>query len=348
VVSALTCLKQLQEEGIAANIYALFTSDEETGGADGAGYAAELMEKGPSELPRPDYVLNLDGGFRIINRRRAAFGVDVRGTPKKSSVAGVKSRHEFHTVIQGQQSLHAAYFQPGSDSHALITLSKLVNQNRNLVISRIENSTFIKGNILPERVEVEIIDLERAGKKEENLASARGGSDFQSELIDETLNTFVRRIRTAVRLCLPTDYPSEFGISITPNIMETTKHVTRINFDVRAMTRDMNEIQKAFQEVFPGATIEVRWGGGYVWTPVDHVLVKEALSIATSHGLPAEAHEQEGATDSRYFSSMGIPCIDVGPVGENIHGNNEFVSVASISSVASFLAHLCRRLASYS
>ncbi len=68
--------------------------------------------------------------------------------------------------------------------------------------------------------------------------------------------------------------------------------------------------------------------------------------MLTELGLEARVMEMAGASDARYFSPLGIETIDFGPVGSNAHGPNEYVSVKSLETTASFYSLLVRRLIS--
>ena len=330
VVSAILCLQILKKKRPNINVHALFTSDEEIGGKNGAEFASEMMREG--QLPRPTWIINYDGGFKIINRRRAGYRVSVAATSEFTQVTGSVSQKEFHTTIVGEQTLHSAYFVAGSDSHALVTLSKFLFQNPDFEVVDLDTASFVKSNVIPEKVAVKLVNTKIKDSEQSSIT------------VDKTFNSFLRRIRTAVKLCMPTDFASEYGIGITPNIITREEKEFTIEFDLRIMSRNVDMIQTEFQNLFPEAEVNVRWGGGYVYTDSDNPLVVKALELAPSYGLPSEVFEQAGATDSRYFCSIGIPCIDLGPEGKRVHGHNEYVTIPSISSLGKFTASLCCEL----
>ncbi|MGY5862568.1 MAG: M20/M25/M40 family metallo-hydrolase, partial [Candidatus Thorarchaeota archaeon] len=43
-----------------------------------------------------------------------------------------------------------------------------------------------------------------------------------------------------------------------------------------------------------------------------------------------------GASDSRYLAGQGADLFDFGPEGDNLHGPNEWVSLASLKQNAAF------------
>jgi succinyl-diaminopimelate desuccinylase len=51
-----------------------------------------------------------------------------------------------------------------------------------------------------------------------------------------------------------------------------------------------------------------------------------------------------GATDSRWFSYLGIPTLEFGPLGGNVHGSNEFVEISSLEIVRTFYQKLFTEL----
>ncbi len=46
----------------------------------------------------------------------------------------------------------------------------------------------------------------------------------------------------------------------------------------------------------------------------------------------------------RYFIEKGVPALGYGPYGENIHGDNEFVSLDSMVNTTKIFADLIMRL----
>jgi succinyl-diaminopimelate desuccinylase len=54
--------------------------------------------------------------------------------------------------------------------------------------------------------------------------------------------------------------------------------------------------------------------------------------------------EQEGASDARYATMFGVPAIDIGPKGGNIHGDNEYIDIESMIQFSSIYEDIVRRL----
>ena len=77
--------------------------------------------------------------------------------------------------------------------------------------------------------------------------------------------------------------------------------------------------------------VELRSYGEVVSTPEDHPMVQKFKeSVEEVLGRKAEFSVEHGATDGRFFAEKGIPSIVTYPVGGNIHGKDEWVSIKSL------------------
>ncbi len=77
--------------------------------------------------------------------------------------------------------------------------------------------------------------------------------------------------------------------------------------------------------------VELLSYGEVVSTPEDHPMVQKfKKSVEEVLGRPAKFAVEHGATDGRFFSEKGIPTIITYPVGGNIHGKDEWVSIKSL------------------
>ena len=103
---------------------------------------------------------------------------------------------------------------------------------------------------------------------------------------------------------------------------------------------DINEVKMKLQNVLKeleiDAELEVRGGSGYLYTPREANIVKTASMVLESIDVKPRIIELPGASDSRYFSPLGVECIDIGPIGGNIHGPNEWVNLESLRKLVEF------------
>ncbi len=334
VVSSLLMLKKLCKGNIPIlkHLGFFFSTDEEIGGQNGAQYFFNYLTKNKI---LPKYVINVDGGPRVVHKRRAGFGVKINLASKIVNSFGLMQSQKCYTRILGDDNRHSAYFVRGSDTHSVIALSKLLHLHRDWMVKEIDGA-WIKGNVIPDYVEASIIRVTE-------------GSKSKKITYDENLTNILRKIRSLILIDLPTEILSEFGISVNPNIISySSTEGTEIYFDVRAFlsSEKTEELVNAFRQrlgkLATDAEISCPGSSGYFHTSRNDPLVKTASKVLEKYFLPSEACEQEGASDARYTS--GIPVIDLGPKGGNIHGSNEFIDLASMRLFASIYEEIVLRL----
>jgi len=334
VVSALLMLENLcrEDNSILKRLGFFFSTDEEIGGQNGAHYFFKYLSKNNIQ---PKYVINVDGGPRVVYKRRAGFGVKIKIPPKIVNSFGLVQCQRYSTRILGDDNRHSAYFVRGSDTHCLIVLSKFLHLHRDWVVKDI-NGAWIKGNVIPDYVEASIVHLI---------------NELESKKItyDENLTRILRKIRSLVLIDLSTEISSEFGISVNPNIVSySPTKGTEIYFDVRAFlsSKRTNLLLDAFKhkldKLATEAEITCPGSSGYFHTSIYNSLVKSASMVLEKYSLPSEACEQEGASDARY--TCGIPVIDLGPKGGNIHGSNEFIDLSSMKLFSSIYEEIVTSL----
>jgi len=140
---------------------------------------------------------------------------------------------------------------------------------------------------------------------------------------------------------------SDYGVSITPNFYTYEENEHKLTIDVRAMTINieaLKPIEEAVKENIPNAVTSIRGGTGYLYTPKNAEIIIKASEALEELGLKPRLVEMGGASDSRYFSPLGIQCIDFGPKGGNLHGPNEYVEVKSLYKTAEFYYKLALKL----
>ncbi len=303
-----------------------YTGDEEIGGGKGAGYLSQLLEK---EGLLPDYLINGDGSLsRIIVRRRNAFNVKIRVKQEKTTVKGVINRRQFETRMF-RNTMHSAYFIPGVDTHALISASLWVRDN-DIQMVMLEGE-WVKSNVLPRSVTLHYIE---EGKLK---------TDY-----DESLTRLLKAIVPITRTPIPVEKYSDYGVTINPNMYNYNRELHELTLDIRAMTTNKraldNSIRGVLREVLPDAEASIKGGSGYLYTPNSSTIVKKAIVINKSLGLCKEPVEGAGASDSRYFSPKGVEAIDYGPLGENIHGPDEFVYISHLYKSIKFYRKMAESL----
>ena len=336
VVSALIMLEKLcrEKNRLQKKIGIFLSTDEESGGRFGAGIFFDRAKK-HSFLPR--FVINVDGGPRVVHKRRAGFGVRINLPPKVVSASGEIKVQKCHTSIIGDENRHSAYFVRGSDTHAVVALSKLLHLHQDWGVVNLEGS-WIKGNVIPDGVEAEIVLLSKEQKT-------------KSVYYDENLTNILRKIRSLILINPPTEIYSEFGVTVNPNLISySITEGTEVYFDVRAFLSSektsllIEAFNEQLEELASIARISSPGTSGYFNTPTDNLLVKTANKTLENHLMSSKSCEQEGASDARYASEQNIPVIDLGPRGGNIHGTDEFIDLNSMKEFASIYKEIVSRL----
>lgn len=335
VLSALLTLERLCKEKnqLVDQVGFYFSLDEESGGKFGARPFFEYLE---SRNILPKFVINVDGGQRVVNRRRGGFGVKVNVPPNIKDEFGKQKEQIFKVRIIGNESRHSAYFVKGCDTHPIVSLSKFLHLNREVKLSALDGS-WVKGNVIPDEVKATLISTEEG---------------YETKLaFDENLTKIIRLVRSLVLIEFPTEEISEFGISVNPNIASySPSDGTELYFDIRAFlpptkTKILNEaFTKRLSDLQNIANVTCAASTGYFITPDDNILVRSASDVLKTHNMLSKPCEQEGASDARYASMHAIPVIDLGPLGGEVHGSNEWVDLNSLKQFATIYEEIVLKL----
>ncbi len=329
VAALMIAVRELCKENLDCGVIFAFTGDEEVGGMDGARVIARRLE---SDGIIPRYLINGDGSMNIIVRRRKIFTVSISIPALRSRVRGFVKTVKFSAHYPVSQHAHAAYFTPGVDSHPMLTASLFVRENNCYV--RSVRGLFLKSNVVPSEVELEYV------------APDPGGEDID---FDQNLTELMRSLITISRTPIAVRSYSDYGVTITPNIYTFSGDRHIVTLDVRAMA-SKEDVEKAFSEVvansLPQAEISVKSDpGGYMNTPISSKLVKTFLEVLREFGIEVRPGEAAGASDSRYFTPMGIEVVDFGPRGGNMHGDNEYVDIPSLTILPEIYIRVVKRIA---
>lgn len=309
------------------------TGDEEIGGLNGATIVRETLEK--RDL-FPEYLITADGvGMQIVTRRRNTIGITISVPQKPKELQGPLENHRFTTEYYGRQSRHSAYFCPGIDQHALLMASSFLLHNPHIIVSEFSGS-FVKTNVVPDWFEINgIISVEK--KKQDH----RKG--------DENLTRLLRTLLPLSRIHFPTK-PSDYGITLCPNLLYEKNGQWEVFFDCRAMTTDSKTVELAVEAVLAEKLRDIKYqstirmGKAFMNTASDSRLVKTAQTVAAQLALEKQPIELGGASDTRHFTDRPVEAIDFGPIGFGIHGSNEHVLLESLPNTAQFYTELVKAL----
>lgn len=331
IASIMVALDMLRSTELGCGVVFAFTGDEEIGGRNGAYVVArKLSESG--RLPR--YLINCDGmGMTPIVRRRKSFTVELVHKPSRIEVRGTVKKAKFSASYPVSQHAHAAYFIAGVDTHPLIAASVFVRE-ANVFVRSLKGS-FMKSNVVPAEVEIEYVVPDPSASLVE---------------VDEGLTELLRAVLPLTRPRIRTRALSDYGVSATPNIYSTYDSSHRLVIDVRAMalSEDVEETYKELvSQLLPEATVTVRSDiGGYLNTSPESRLVKVLIEVLREVGHEPRPSEGAGASDSRYFTPLGVEAVDVGPTGGNMHGDDEYVDLDSLRAMPAVYYKAVRKLAS--
>ena len=332
VAAMMLALRELVRNGNTGFAYA-FTGDEEIGGLNGAGYIAKKLA---SENNIPRYLVNGDGmGMYIITRRRKAFNVTLSIRENKIRVKGFTRIIKFTSNYPISQHAHAAYFIPGLDTHPLIAVSTFLRENKYYVKSI--KGEFLKSNVIPPVVELEYVELDPNGPEIE---------------VDIGLTMFLKTLLNFTRMPIKTRSYSDYGVTITPNVYQYRDGKHTITLDIRAMALEKDVEESITDTIMNNPDlVDIEWKvstdpGMYLNTPINSKLVNVFKETLRELGYEAKIIEGAGASDSRYFTPLGVEAVDFGPEGGSVHGDDEYVNIESLSKLPTIYYKLVKKLAS--
>ncbi len=338
VVALLLTARTLAAQAPSGTFVFAMTGDEELGGNNGAAAVRQRLEQIDSF---PDYLVTADGlGMKLITRRRNTCGFTITVPKEPKLIQGTAVRHRFVTEFLGRETRHSAYFSSGVDRHAMLAASNFLRLNPHLHV-REANGGFLKSNVVPDWVELLCVDPHQQISNSEEF------------VCDTNLTRLLQVLLPLSRVHFPS-HSSDYGITLCPNLLHSKQDAWEVYFDGRAMTTDAaaeeNALDAVLKEHLAGIDYKliVHMGKGYMNTASSTRIVKTAQDIANQLSLDSALIEMGGASDNRHFTDRPVEAIDFGPIGNNIHGPNEFVLLESIPKVASFYTRLAKALHSQS
>jgi len=103
--------------------------------------------------------------------------------------------------------------------------------------------------------------------------------------------------------------------------------------DIRYSPSDNpSQIFKRIRQEFVGCTVELVKSESCIKTSKDNVFVNKLLHSLRQNKLPKKLKFDFGSSDARHCTKLGIPTIVFGPIGNNLHQEDEWVDIASIEN----------------
>ncbi|MEM1528483.1 MAG: M20/M25/M40 family metallo-hydrolase, partial [Sulfolobales archaeon] len=84
----------------------------------------------------------------------------------------------------------------------------------------------------------------------------------------------------------------------------------------------------------------------YLNTSPRSKVVESIIASLKEVGVKPYLAEGAGASDSRYFTPLGVEAVDIGPRGGNMHGDNEYVEIESLKLMPIVYYNAVRSLSS--
>tara|TARA_B100000315_G_C14470067_1_gene537877 strand:- start:43 stop:1122 length:1080 start_codon:yes stop_codon:yes gene_type:complete len=155
----------------------------------------------------------------------------------------------------------------------------------------------------------------------------------------------------SLKEAFPSGTEDDWQITVTPAMLSGSEARNQIpdtahcSIDIRYPSdacKDAKEVLQQVTKVLP-KDCELRevLSASPLQTDPKHPMVTLIQSIGEEvEGRPIEIIREHGGTDARYFSEVGIPAFLYGPIGGDLHGAQEWVSVPSLLQQY----EICRRL----
>ncbi len=306
------------------NLVIALSGDEEVGGTASLPVIINALEE---ENLMPNFVINAEPSKIpiIVTRRRGATWLKFSTSYTSGKIKGEKKEIVFYSK-QGDdsQTLHSSAFILGADSHAMFTAAKFCVDKH---ISKVESSS-IKNNSVPQQVKVWYIDPSESGDEKEYSPS---------------LSHLMTKLASVGSLDWPV-LPSKYGISVNPNLIDYSAggKTVEVTFDIRAMLKDKDSheiLRKTLEQHLSSEEFELT---GEILSGIDPVnvdpesylpkLLRDVSEKSDFHIFDV-GEKLGGASDTRFFTELGIPGVELGPIGKNDHGINESVELDSIEKL---------------
>ncbi len=102
--------------------------------------------------------------------------------------------------------------------------------------------------------------------------------------------------------------------------------------DIRFTEQEtLDDVLYRVKEALPdNVELEVDIESDAMWTDVNHPLVQAYCKALENNGKTPEFHSENGSSDARFYTKMGIPAIVAQPEGGGHHSEGEYVSIESI------------------
>lgn len=338
VAAFLLAFKDIEIE--TGNVIIALSGDEEIGGLDTVPQMIDALTK---HNLKPDYVINAEGSGEavIVTKRRGGTQIEFTFDLDEQTIDGVTETKTIRSAQGGgSESLHSMGFLLGSDIHAMVSAGK--SSMDKPVINVISSSS--KTNAVPSEVTIDTVNVLASESEKTSIKYSKG------------LTGVMHAIASIGSLAWPI-VPSKFGPSICPNLMEIDheKKEGTITFDIRSMLRSNEshqELVRIISNHFKLYGIDTK---ANIMLAIDtvnvdpnHPLSLKVAEIARKNGFDILTIGEKlgGASDTRFFTSLDIPGVELGPLMVNGHGTNEGVELDTIEKLIKIYQEVFKELTS--
>ncbi|MCE7733415.1 MAG: M20/M25/M40 family metallo-hydrolase [Candidatus Heimdallarchaeota archaeon] len=338
VVAFLLAFKDIEIE--KGNVIIALSGDEEIGGMD---TVPQMIAAITDNNMRPDFVINAEGSFEpvVVTKRRGGTQIEFTFDLDYQTVDGVlETKIIQSTQGGGSESLHSMGFLLGSDIHAMISAGK---HSMDKPVVNVKSSSS-KANSVPSEVTIEMVNTLVPDNEKTTITYSKGLTGIMNALASiGSLNWPI--------------VPSKFGPSVCPNLMDIDeeKKEGTITFDIRSMLKDNNsheEMVAIISDQFERYGVNTKTNITLAIDPVNvdpnHPLSQKITEIARKNNFDILTIGEKlgGASDTRFFTSLDIPGVELGPITYSAHGTNEAVELKSIEKLISIYQQLFVELTS--
>jgi di/tripeptidase len=231
-------------------------------------------------------------------------------------------------------------FLLGSDIHAMISAGKY-SMDKPVVNVKSSSS---KANSVPSEVTIEMVNTLVPDNEKTAITYSKGFTGIMNALASiGSLNWPI--------------VPSKFGPSVCPNLIEIDQEKKEgiITFDIRSMLKDKNShnemveiISEQFKRYGINTKTHITLAIDTVNVDPNHPLSQKVAEIARNNNfnILTIGEKLGGASDTRFFTSLDIPGVELGPITFSAHGTNEGVELSSIEKLIVIYQQLFSELTS--
>lgn len=352
VVSQLLAVKSLMDNNaVKGKVSMMFVPDEEISGYHGADYALKTIIADRKETIDGALICEPTTG-RVVTRRRAMANYDIGFSTQEQDL---EESMASYSISITRKSSHNAHVNR-EDPHALYDLADIVgdiSKDIDIYFSSLNGGsaknttpTTLTGEVSIHQDNIETFEamLNMAGIEYESIKSKKAYMPAITDMLGH-----IRELR---KVDIPHLDGSEFGVSVGPNVVHFGNGNADITLDMRILQPKVEIIDSVITSVFDGAHyVDLKGFAAPLNQDPNNDFIK-TVTEKTQHYIDYRddiaSGENPGQSDSKHFVDWGnyqethfgknLPVCEVGGVGANIHGKDEYVYTHTMIETAKIVA----------